>query len=292
MRKKKKSKKFNFLLGLIFLLISCLVAYLALQPPQTKISHKSHEREISRRLHKDVPSGREGIPESGKKKSGFQPNRRLAIVIDDIGYDQAAVVELLKIKAPISFAILPHCPYSLWSAEKIHQSGREILLHLPMEPHEYPDRDPGQGALLTSMDDESIDRELLRDLKAVPYARGVNNHMGSKFMEDERKLKIVFKRLRDKHLYFLDSVTTALSKAGQAAEASRVKCKSRDAFIDGIGEQKMTCIELVQMIHGDDAWTTKILIGHPYPETIAVLRCVVKKMSGQGVEIVPLSQLE
>jgi uncharacterized protein len=291
-RKKKKSRKLKSLLGLVSLLIAGLVVYLAIQLPQSKIRDERHDREVVKRLHKDILSRHEGIPESGKKKSGFHAKRRVAIVIDDIGYDQAAVFELLKIEAPISFAILPYCPFSLWSAERIHQSGREILLHLPMEPHGYPGRNPGKGALLTSMDEKSINRELLRDLKAVPYARGVNNHMGSKFMEDERKLKIVFKRLSEKNLYFLDSMTTTLSKASQAAEQTQVKCMSRDVFIDGNGDQKMTCSELTQMIQGGETWTKKILIGHPYPRTISGLSCAVERISREGIEIVPLSRLE
>lgn len=73
--------------------------------------------------------------------------RKVAIIIDDIGYDLAPVDELLAIDAPIAFSILPHCVHSVDSALALHRAGREVLLHLPMEPYAYPRQNPGAGAL-------------------------------------------------------------------------------------------------------------------------------------------------
>ncbi len=275
-------------------MIAGLVVYLAVRTPKgefREVRDGGEDRELARRLNKGILSRSETLTELRKHAKKSFPKRKLAIVIDDIGYDREVVAELLSINAPITFAVLPHCRFSLWSAERIHQSGREVLLHLPMEPHGYPGRDPGKGALLMTMDDRSLDRELRLDIQAVPHAKGVNNHMGSRFMEDEGKLKIVFGRLRAEDLFFLDSLTTGHSKALQAARDTHVQRLSRDAFIDNGGDQEATFRELTTAIGGAEAWTKKVLIGHPYPGTISALKRVIKRIPGEGIEIVPVSCL-
>ena len=115
--------------------------------------------------------------------------KKIAILIDDIGYDPGALRRLLAIEAPLAFSVLPRIPHSRSSAEAVHRAGREVLLHLPMEPHGYPDRNPGAGLLFASMTAREIRKTLEEDMKSVPHAEGVNNHMGSKFMEEREPLE-------------------------------------------------------------------------------------------------------
>src|SRR5271157_4206039 len=141
-------------------------------------------------------SERYGTSSTIPKDEISQARKRVAILIDDIGYDLSPLYELLKIHASLTFAILPHYAHSVDAANILHRAKREILLHLPMEPHTFPDENPGMGALLMSMNDRQIKEEVDKDLDAIPHISGVNNHMGSKFMEDEAKLNIVFRELK------------------------------------------------------------------------------------------------
>ena len=160
------------------------------------------------------------------------PLRQVAIIFDDIGNDLTPVKELLKINADLTFAVLPFCTYTRDAAEMLHQAHRETLLHLPMEPVSYPREKPGQGALFTDMNNEEILLQLEKDIAAVPYVSGVNNHMGSKFMIDEKKLTIVFNKLKKNKLFFVDSRTSSDTKTAVTAEKVGLPVAMRKIFLD------------------------------------------------------------
>ena len=235
--------------------------------------------------------GKDDSSESRNRVSRRCEKRQLAIIIDDVGQDKALLEELLRINLPITISILPYCRYSTESAEKAHLAGRDILLHLPMEPHGYPEIKPGAGALLTTMNPEQIEQELSRDLKAVPFVKGVNNHMGSRFMEDEQKLEIVFRALRTRKMFFIDSRTTVGTKARESAEKIGIKFLSRDAFIDNGADAEQTYQRLLQFVQARGNDGRKVLIGHPYPGTISALKRIAEDISRQDVEVVSVSRL-
>ncbi|OPY91107.1 MAG: Divergent polysaccharide deacetylase [Syntrophus sp. PtaU1.Bin208] len=229
-----------------------------------------------------------GTPAPPERLSGLQ----VAIIIDDIGADLSSVKNLLKIDAPISFAILPHSPHSVAAAEMLHKAGRDILLHLPMEPRAYPKEKPGPGALFTAMNEKEIRQVLDRDLEAVPHISGVNNHMGSLFTEDEEKMAIVMKELKARGLFFIDSRTTAESKAAPASKKVGTPFASRKIFIDNGQDYNATCKTLLEVLSSSkNGQRGLILIGHPYANTIAALGRVVPEWKSRGVEIVPVSRI-
>lgn len=232
--------------------------------------------------------GRAGIPPAIERKV---EGKRVAILIDDIGYDPGALRRLLAIKAPIAYSVLPGTPHCRSSAEAIHRAGREVLLHLPMEPHGYPDRDPGRGALFASMTAPEIRRTLEQALESTPHAEGVNNHMGSKFMEERGPLGVVFDVLRERRLYFVDSVTTDASAAGALAREKALRFAPRDLFIDDTEDRSRARTTLVRLLETRDSWNGLLLIGHPYPETVSALEETIPRFRSQGIEIVPLSAM-
>jgi uncharacterized protein len=215
--------------------------------------------------------------------------KKAAILIDDIGYDPGALKRLLAIEAPIAFSVLPRTPHARSSAEAIHRAGKEVLLHLPMEPHGYPDRNPGQGALFSSMKAREIRRTLEKALQSVPHAEGVNNHMGSKFMEEREPLGVVFEVLHERGLYFVDSVTTDASVAEALARETGLPFATRDLFIDDTEDRGWAMTHLERLLSTRDRWDGLLLIGHPYPETVSALEEMVPRFQSQGIEIVPLS---
>ncbi len=219
------------------------------------------------------------------------PARQAVIIIDDIGYDMSAVRELLKIDAEITYAVLPLLSHSREAAEALHQANREILLHLPMEPRSYPKEKPGAGALFTEMSDEEIVFQLDKNLASVPYATGVNNHMGSKFMSDENKLTTVFKQLKKRDLFFIDSRTTNDSKASAVSRKIHLNIASRKVFLDNERDYSKIYRILLDVALAPAGSAPVILIGHPYPETIRALRDARNIFREKGVSIIPASQL-
>jgi len=220
------------------------------------------------------------------------PSRQVAIIIDDIGNDLKPVKELLKINADITFAILPLCPYTREAAEMFHRAHRETLLHLPMEPVSYPREKPGNGALFTDMNDEELISQLEKDIAAVPYITGVNNHMGSKFMIDERKLTLIFNELKKNNLFFVDSRTSPDTKAFIAAEKVGLPVAARKIFLDNSRDYNEIYNNLINIAEKKDGDVSPVIvIGHPYPETIRAISDAVKVLREKKVSIVPVSQI-
>ena len=222
-----------------------------------------------------------------------KPFAYIAILIDDIGQNMSTLDDLLAINAPLSFAILPYQQYSLQAAEKLHRRKREILLHLPMEPHSFPQNNPGKGALFLCMTDEEIQQQLRSNLQSVPYVVGVNNHMGSRFTEDEEKMSVVMEELKKRGLYFVDSRTTGLSKAKQAADRTGIRFAARKIFIDN--EQSYeTSLQNIMRVKQEFTGNNKgpvLLIAHPHPTTVSSIRDAVPLLREQGIEIVSLSKI-
>ena len=224
----KRFKRFPFLTVIIVAaLIAAVVIYLERVAPRTDRTAIPEGRKAEPREKALQP-----IPPERKGAEAESGGRQIAVIIDDIGYDLRLVEDLMRIEAPIAFAILPHTPHAREAARLLHAAGKEILLHLPMEPRSYPAENPGKGALFVDMDEGEIRRRIETDLTAVPYVSGVNNHMGSRFMEDEAGLAVVMQELAKKGLFFVDSLTTPDSRARSAAARAGVRYASRAVFID------------------------------------------------------------
>jgi polysaccharide deacetylase 2 family uncharacterized protein YibQ len=190
-------------------------------------------------------------------KAALHP--KIAIVIDDLGSKDKISQELLRWDLPITFAILPFAPFSKRLAGEAHRRGKEVILHLPMEPQGYP------------------------------QIKGVSNHMGSRLMEDPEKIKIVFSELKRRGLFFLDNRTTAQTTGLQVAQSVGLKAVERSVFIDHSTTEEDIKGQLEQLIQVSLSRGKAIGIGHPHPSTIKSIKEMIPKMKEKGIEIVPLS---
>ena len=282
----KRFKRFPFLTVIIVAaLIAAAVITLERVAPrsdQTAVHEGRKAVPREKALQPTPPDGKGAEVESG--------GRQIAVIIDDIGYDLRLVEDLMRIEAPIAFAILPHTPHAREAARRLHAAGKEILLHLPMEPRSYPADNPGKGALFVDMDEGEIRRRIEADLTAVPYASGVNNHMGSRFMEDEAGLAVVMEELAKRGLFFVDSVTTPGSRARSAAARAGARYVSRAVFIDHAPDHTKALANLLQPPpRGREQGKPILMIGHPRPETIRALREAQPLWQKDGVRMIPLS---
>ena len=166
----------------------------------------------------------------------------------------------------------------------------DVILHLPLETV-HTDQFPGQGLITEEMSDGEIVSMLRRDLASVPGHVGVNNHMGSKFMVDEGKLVLVFNKLKKKKLFFVDSRTTASTKAHAASVKVNIPMGSRKVFLDNNRNyDEIYKILLESAQNSPDAFPV-IMIGHPYPETIRAIKDASKVLREKGILVVPVSKL-
>ena len=222
-------------------------------------------------------------------KKALRP--KIAIVIDDLGGENKISRELLRWDFPVTLSILPFTPYSKTLAGEAHRKGKEVILHLPMEPHGYPQIRPGEGVLLEEMDEMRLLRQLSKDIEAVPHIKGVNNHMGSRLMENPEKLETLFSELKRRGLFFLDSRTTPQSVGFQVAQSVGLKAAERNVFIDHSSAEEDVKGQLEQLIRLSLVNGKAIGIGHPHLSTLKAIKEMVPKIKEKGIDIVPLSEV-
>jgi polysaccharide deacetylase 2 family uncharacterized protein YibQ len=215
----------------------------------------------------------------------------MAIVIDDLGSDEEIAREILQLNLSITFSILPFASHSKTIAKEAHHKGREIILHLPMEPHGYPENQPGEGVLLSEMDESALLRQLSKDIEAVPYIGGVSNHMGSRLMEDPEKLRIILSELKRRGFFFLDSRTTAQTLGFQTAKVLGLRSAERTVFLDHTIDENSINQKIDELIQHALSTGKAIGVGHPHPSTVKSLKEAIPKIKKKGIEIVPLSSL-
>ncbi len=217
---------------------------------------------------------------------------RAAIVIDDMGRDINALRRILAIDIPVTISVLPYLSHSRETAVEASERGREVLLHLPMEPMNMARNNPGKGALLTTMGEDEIKGLVREDIDSIPNILGVNNHMGSRFTGDERSMRAVLEVLKeDGDLFFLDSKTISSSKAYELAREMGVKSAERSVFLDNKRDVEYIRERLTELIEVANRKGEGIAIGHPYPETIRAIEEMAPLFREKGVEVVRLSEL-
>jgi polysaccharide deacetylase 2 family uncharacterized protein YibQ len=215
---------------------------------------------------------------------------RIGIIIDDLGYDPFIFESFLKLDIPLAFSVLPLAPYTQSITGKAGRVGRELILHLPMEPADYPRVNPGPGALLTTMRDAKIRATIRRDLEEVPGVCGVNNHMGSLFTTRRDKMAVVMSELKKRDLFYIDSRTTTETVASELAEEIGVPVASRSVFLDNDLSFTVMRFQMERLLGIARHSGAAIGIGHPNMETLNLLRDYHDKLKTR-VRVVPVSEL-
>ena len=222
--------------------------------------------------------------------SEFAP--KIAFIIDDIGSSISRAQAFLDLQIPMTFSILPKLQYSDLLAEKIYEQGQEIMLHQPMEPYCH-EVDPGPGALYISYRDTEIEEIMEENLSQIPQATGVNNHMGSRFTSCSRKVVEALKIIKQKDLFFVDSLTSSHSQAYKIAKRLNMRTAPRNVFLDTSPDiravrRQLRHLKQYALRHG-----AAIGIGHPYLSTLTALYDFKRELNEKGpiFELVPVSNL-
>lgn len=227
------------------------------------------------------------IPHEKTKKTA--KSGKLAIVIDDFGYRGNLISQFEAYPHALTFAILPNHPYTGAAAQAAQRSGKEYILHFPMEamgnaPEESVTVHVGDSQ-------EKITRTLKESLAQMPGASGVNNHQGSKATADGDTMKKVMAAVKNQGVYFLDSRTIGSSKGESTARSVGIPTASNQLFLDGEADVGYIKNKIQQAVEAAKKNGTFIVIGHDRPATLQALQEMEPIFNEMGVEIVPLSQL-
>jgi hypothetical protein len=215
---------------------------------------------------------------------------RLALIIDDIGASLSHAKPFLELNVPMTFAILPRLPKSEESASLIHDEGHEIMLHQPMEPRDRG-LSPGPGALYVGDEPAKISHTMEENISSVPFATGMNNHMGSRFTASPKEMLETLQVVKNRGLFFVDSLTTGDSKGYKTAKTLHLPATSRDVFLDNRVEESAVLRQLHQLKgialrHGH-----AVGIGHPFAETSRAIRHFLKGLKETEFEWVHMSDV-
>jgi len=288
-----------FLLGVLagggILYLACHDS-LATRPEPRKAEspapHAKPKRNAERRPGLTKPSGETPSPaQGGPAEASPAPTRpaRVALVIDDLGRSVDDLLPLEKLGVPITYSVLPFQENTAAVAAQLRSRREEILLHLPMQAKNG--ENPGPGALRLGMTDDQLRTGTLAALQAVPGAVGVNNHMGSGLSVDARAMSAILRVLSSRGLFFLDSRTSPDSVGYRTAMALGVPAAERQVFLDSdpgpaaVHEQFQRLLDLAR------SRGAAVAIGHPHPDTLAVLTDEVPRARSQGYDFVPVSFL-
>ena len=191
---------------------------------------------------------------------------RIALIIDDIGFSLCRAHQFLEFEVPITYAILPRLPKTHTLAYEIHGGGHEIMLHQPMEPFNAK-LHPGPGALYVGDAANRIADTLKKNISDVPFAIGVNNHMGSRFTSRKKEMKHTLSVIKEKDLFFVDSLTTSRSTAYQTAKRLHIATACRNTFLDNDLDENAIFSRLLQLKRHALKFGNAIGIGHPHAAT-------------------------
>ncbi|MEY0983041.1 divergent polysaccharide deacetylase family protein [Providencia rettgeri] len=213
---------------------------------------------------------------------------KLAIVIDDFGYRVKEDNQILALPAAVTIAILPSSPHGREVAEKAHQQGRDILIHMPMKP--LSNQPLEKDTLSPSMSVEDIDQLIKNAIKRVPYAKGMNNHMGSEMTSSLPGMRNVMHSLSQSNLFFLDSVTIGNTQVKNAAKEYGVPTLRRHIFIDNHQSEEETRSQLNKAVAYARKHGSAVAIGHPHPSTVRALQKYLPQLPAD-IELVAVSSL-
>jgi polysaccharide deacetylase 2 family uncharacterized protein YibQ len=307
-KKSRKTKTFNSTLvkalgGLTILLLVVAIAGLLahfLIPPQKPSKTDLPPKTLPKTKQPaakippfEIYPPKEIAPEKPPIKKPPRDLKKLplvAIIIDDLGYDRKIAKKLSALDGRISFSILPHSPHQKRIARLAFENGLGIMLHLPMEPFEYPTVNPGPGTLLTSMTPDQLIRKLEENLAAVPYIEGVNNHMGSRMTAESSQMYQIFSILKKRNLFFIDSRTTSKSLCKPSARLFQIPFAQRDVFLDHFQDPDFIRKQIKELIRIAQRNGQAVGIGHPHILTYEILKEMMPELK-KRVKLVPASEI-
>lgn len=216
---------------------------------------------------------------------------QIAIIIDDLGYRLDAGQRAINLPGPVTVAVLPGTPRARMLATRAHESGKEVLLHLPLQA-KLNDIAQEPFGISLNMSRGEFRATFADALQSVPYAVGVNNHRGSLLTRHPGHMLWLMEEIQAReNLFFVDSYTTHESVALEIANETGVDARRRDVFLDPDRHPATVEREFDRMKKLADERGSLVVIGHPYGATLDFLERELPKLADAGYELVTISDL-
>ena len=215
---------------------------------------------------------------------------KIAIVLDDFGYNLNNLDTLFEIDSPLTISVLPNLLFSKRIAKKANEQNIEVMLHLPLEPHGEK-TNLEKHTILTSMPPQKVNQYLIRAIESIPGLKGVSNHMGSKATEDRVLMGYIFDELRKRDLYFVDNLVTDKSVCKEVAYEKDMRIVARSVFLDNEPDEEYIEGQIKQMARLAEKTGWAVGVGHDRTGTVKVLAKVIPQLKDDGFEFVYVSEI-
>lgn len=215
---------------------------------------------------------------------------RIALIIDDLGDRPVEGERAVLLPGPIAMAFLPHTPHARRLAERAHASGKEVMLHLPLQA--VNGEDLGPGAIMLDTQEGEFRARFAESLASVPHVTGINTHMGSLLTRHPGHMQWLMAAIGGSGtLFFVDSYTAVESVALSFAHEAGIPAARRDVFLDPDPTPAAIEYQFARLLRVARERGSAIGIGHPYPATLEVLERELPGLAAQGIELVTVSRL-
>ena len=234
-----------------------------------------------------VLSCAQGAAEARESQGGAAP---IAIVIDDLGKSLEAGRRAVQLPGPVACAFLPRERYTVALADAAHHNGKEVMLHLPMDSVDRRALD--EGAVTLDMTEREFISTVQANLALLPHAVGINNHMGSLLTRHPGHMSWLMREIqRRQPMFFVDSRTTVATVARQLALENGVPTVDRNVFLDNDLDAEQIAFQFRRLLRLARREGGALAIGHPHPQTLALLERELPALARRGVKLVSVSEL-
>jgi len=290
-----KKKHRRLLRNILFVVVILGAAWIVFAPKPKHHHRAPHQVEVQQPTLPAPPLGDEitqpPVPpsETPHPVLPVKTQARIALVIDDGGLDMRDSRRAVALPAAVTLSYIPYATRLREQTREAHGVGHELMLHMPMEP--MGSADPGPGALTLDLSPDEIRRRLDTAMASFTGYDGMNNHMGSKFTADRAAMNLVMEEMQPRHIFFLDSRTSAQSVGAEVAAQHGVPTLSRDVFLDDDMSPRAVRAQLEQTERVARRKGFAIAIGHPHPATLQALEEWIPDAEQRGFVFVPIKDL-
>ena len=217
------------------------------------------------------------------------PYSFVAIIIDDIGHNKKTGQRAININAPLTLSVIPGTHHADILARNATASGKEVMIHLPMEPTmQLP---LGNLALTSDLSEAGINMIVEDAIKLVPFAKGINNHMGSALTQQPKAMSWLMRSVKRHNLFFIDSRTTHKSIASKIAVQHNIRSANRDIFLDNEKSTHAINKEFGRLLALAKRQNTAIGIAHPHPATLQYLEHTIPMLKSKGIKVISITEV-
>lgn len=216
----------------------------------------------------------------------------IALVIDDFGPPGSLRLTGDYVSLPFSFtfAVLPGNASTVKIGRMAAESGREVIIHLPMEPTEPVAMGERYMLMVGSTADE-IRTILDSATTELPMAVGLNNHMGSKATASEPLMSLLAQELKRRGMIFYDSWTGRATTAYVTMTSMGVPSIKRDIFLDNVRDVELIRQQLEILVRTARRRGWAVGSGHVGRQMLTVMQEDVSRYQAQGIRFVTVGEL-